>query len=256
MGLINRYATLALRMSSKLIIINLVAVTAVSVIGAYVYMSQKAAPITVVPAPRDANVIRYLPLGDSYTIGQSVGENERWPNQLADSYKPGGKQLSILANPAVTGYTTQNLIERELPLVKQLQPDFVTVQIGVNDHVRGVSPESFEKNLNSIISQLSRQLQKPNNILLVTIPDFAKTPGGATFGDAASSTRGIEKFNQIIKDVGAKNNIPVADIFAVSQAVVTDPELVADDGLHPSSKQYTAWTAIIKQSLETAKLPD
>ncbi len=72
----------------------------------------------------DPDTIRYLPLGDSYTIGESVAEADRWPNQLVTRFAQNGKQLNIIANPSVTGYTTQDIIDRELPLVQQLKPDF------------------------------------------------------------------------------------------------------------------------------------
>ncbi len=91
--------------------------------------------------------IKYLPLGDSYTIGQSVREQERWPNQLAARLNAVGQDVQIVDNPSVTGYTTQDLIDRELPLVKELKPQFVTILIGVNDYVQGVSLQTFQKNL-------------------------------------------------------------------------------------------------------------
>ena len=195
--------------------------------------------------------IRYLPLGDSYTIGNLVSEEDRWPNQLAARYMPGGKRLEILVNPARSGYTTQDLIDRELPLVGKLKPDFITVQIGANDYFQGINSQIFEKNLRYIISQI-----KPvtNNILLVTIPDYAKTPSGANFGDPARATEGIKNFNQIIITAAKDNNLPVADVFEASQAASVDPELTAKDGLHPSAKQYEIWAEIIKTKLFESKI--
>jgi acyl-CoA thioesterase-1 len=199
--------------------------------------------------------IRYLPLGDSYTIGQSVAEQDRWPNQLAARYDAQGKPWQIVANPSVTGYTTQDLIDRELPLVSQLKPDFVTVLIGVNDYVQGVPAATFQKNLEYIVTSLQRDVSEPQNIVLVTIPDFGKTPTGAEFGSPAASEAGVEAFNAIIKQVAGSYKLAVADIFPVSQAVASDPSLIAADGLHPSAKEYTAWTDVIYQVLRANKLP-
>lgn len=198
-------------------------------------------------------VVRYLPLGDSYTIGESVAEKDRWPNQLAEQYMPSGKRLEILDNPARTGYTAQSLIDKELHLVGELKPDFVTLQIGVNDYVQGVDAQTFDKNLRYIIEQI-----KPTtaSILLVTIPDYAKTPAGGNFGDPAQATEAIKSFNQIIINVAAENKLPVADIFAASQGVTNDPELIAKDGLHPSAKQYASWVQIIKANLLESKIPN
>jgi acyl-CoA thioesterase-1 len=216
---------------------------------------QSATPATAKKSSDGASTISYLPLGDSYTIGQSVSESDRWPNQLIARLATDGKRLNIVANPSVTGYTTQNLIDKELPLVPKLKPDFVTILIGVNDYVQGVDASTFAQHLDYIISTVQKQLPKPGNIVLVTIPDYGKTPTGAQYGSPQESEKGIAAFNAIITAAGAKYNLPVADIFAVSQKVAADPSLIADDGLHPSGKEYTAWTNIIYQTLKTAQLP-
>lgn len=210
------------------------------------------------PAAKSTDVpgaIRYLPLGDSYTIGESVAENDRWPNQLTAKYAATDKTLQIIANPSITGYTSQNLIDHELPLVDSLRPDFVSVLIGVNDYVQGIEAQTFHKNLDYIVKTLKQKLKEPGNIVLVTIPDFGKTRAGAQFGSPAQSETGIIAFNNIIKEVALAHEVSVADIFPVSQAVASDPSLTADDGLHPSAKQYAIWTEIILETMQSNKLP-
>jgi acyl-CoA thioesterase-1 len=202
-----------------------------------------------------SGIIRYLPLGDSYTIGESVAEADRWPNQLIRRLNSNGKTLQIIANPAVTGFTTQDLIDKELPLVARLKPDFVTLQIGVNDYVQGIDAVTFERNLNYIVSSVQRQLPKSGNFVLVTIPDYGKTPTGAEYGSPQESERGIKAFNNIIIAAGAVYHIPVADIFTISQNVALDPSLIAGDGLHPSAKEYAAWTTIIQATIQANHLP-
>lgn len=201
-----------------------------------------------------AGQIRYLPLGDSYTIGQSVAENQRWPNQLVKKLAADNVILNIVGNPAVTGYTTKNLIDRELPLVAKLNPDFITIQIGVNDYVQGISAETFQKNLNFILDSVQKEIPQPRNIVLVTIPDYAKTPTGAGFGNPAQATAAISNFNKIIAQAGADRALTVADVFATSQKVTDDPSLIAGDGLHPSGAQYGLWTNIIYQSIKSSNL--
>lgn len=201
-----------------------------------------------------AGGIRYLPLGDSYTIGQSVAADQRWPNQLVRKLAADNTTLQIVGNPAVTGYTTQNLIDKELPLVTSLKPDFVTIQIGVNDYIQGVDLASFQKNLNVIIDAVQKGIPRPDKIVLVTIPDYAKTPSGARYGDPTQATGAIVKFNQAIIQTAADHKLLVADIFEISQKVTNEPELVANDGLHPSGKQYGLWTEVIYQTIKQNKL--
>ncbi len=206
------------------------------------------------PAASIPGAIRYLPLGDSYTIGQSVPEQDRWPNQLAARLAAKGTTLQIVANPSATGYTTQDLIDHELPLVTQLKPDFVTILIGVNDYVQGVPIGTFQKNLAYIVAMLQQEMTKPKNIVLVTIPDYGKTPAGAQFGSPQTSQAGVEAFNAIIQKVASNQKLPLADIFPISQQVADDPSLIAGDGLHPSGKQYTAWTNIIYDTIQSSGL--
>jgi lysophospholipase L1-like esterase len=206
-------------------------------------------------AGRQVGINRYLPLGDSYTIGESVAEADRWPNQLTSQLNSDGKHLQIIANPAVTGFTTQDLIDKELPLIARLKPDFVTLQIGVNDYVQGIDAATFAGHLNYILSTVQRQLSKPGNLVLVTIPDYGKTPTGAEYGSPQESEKGIRAFNAIIIAAGVHYHVPVADIFAISQNVAIDPSLIADDGLHPSAKEYAAWSTIIQATIVSSHLP-
>jgi len=238
--------------TAKLFIVESIVIIAVLAGVAYAYPHTHRSTAKAVKNPDE---ITYLPLGDSYTIGQSVSEDERWPNQLVNTLSNIGKHVKIIDNPSVTGYTTQNLIDRELPLVAKEKPDFVTIQIGVNDYVQGVDTATFTKNLDYIITTVQSKLSKPENLMLVTIPDYGKTPTGAQFGSPESSEAGVKAFNAIITSLGAKYNIPVADVFSVSQQVVKDPSLIAPDGLHPSGKQYAAWTEIIAATLRAHQLP-
>ena len=104
-----------------------------------------ATACSMTPTPSaspSAGGLRYVALGDSYTIGTSVEEDERFPNQLVDRLA-GSSGLELVANLGVNGYSSAQLIDRELPQLDALEPDFVTVLIGVNDVVRGVAADSY-----------------------------------------------------------------------------------------------------------------
>lgn len=161
--------------------------------------------------------IRYMALGDSYTIGESVAAKDRWPNQLVARLQTGGTNINIVSNPSVTGFTTRDLIDRELPIFEKTKPNFVTILIGVNDYVQRVNSITFKNNLQYILDTVQKQLPKPGAIVLVTIPDYGKTPAGARFGNPTDSEAGIKAFNQVIIDEAKARNLPVADIFTVSQ---------------------------------------
>jgi lysophospholipase L1-like esterase len=195
--------------------------------------------------PRPAKTVRYVALGDSYTIGEGVDRAERWPERLAAHARRDGVRVEVVANPAVTGYTTKDVLAREIPALRAARADFATLQIGVNDWVRGASAGEFRANLAALLDEIPRHLTDRRAFAVVTIPDFASAPAGVLFTGGRNATAGIRGFNAIIAEESRRRGIPVADVFAISRRARTDPELVGRDGLHPSPEQYEAWEAAI-----------
>jgi lysophospholipase L1-like esterase len=186
--------------------------------------------------------LRYVALGDSYTIGTSVSTSESWPSQLAARVP----QLELVANLGVNGYSTDDLIRFELPPLDDLQPAFVTLLIGVNDVVRGVPEAEYAANLDQILADLMARLPR-ERVLGIATPDYTPTPAGSSFGDPTRQSRAIARFNQILATRAAAAGIAlVADIFPISQAAAAGRSLVAADGLHPSAAQYALWVDAIE----------
>lgn len=209
-----------------------------------------APPVTPDTTPRAAPAtaggprLRYVALGDSYTIGTSVAEAERWPNQLVGR----APRLELVANLGVNGFTSRDLIVVELPQLAALRPDFVTILIGVNDVVQGVPAATYRANVTLILDEVAT-LIGANRIVVVTTPDYTVTPAGADYGDPARQSAGIQANNAIITELARARDITVVDIFDISLLAKADRSLVAVDGLHPSGAQYTLWVERIVPSL-------
>ena len=201
---------------------------------------------SVAPAAR----LRYVALGDSYTIGTSVTAPERWPDQLVVAQP----QLELVGNLGVNGFTSRDLIEVELPQLPELHPEFVTVLIGVNDVVQGISSSTYKDNVIQIITRL-RELVPPDRIVVITTPDYTVTPAGADFGDPATQSAGIQERNWLITQLAEANDIVVVDIYDISLRAATDRTLVAGDGLHPSGAQYRLWVARIAPAISALLSP-
>jgi lysophospholipase L1-like esterase len=189
--------------------------------------------------------IKYLPLGDSYTICTGAPEKESWPVLLSSHLNADKINVKLLQNPARNGFSTQNLIDYELPLVKKLKPDFVTLLIGVNDWVREVPEATFHKNLVYIMDEVKKEMNTDGKILVITIPDFGVTPQGKLYSAGRDISKGISHFNDLIKEEAGKRGLPVVDIFELSKKMGSDNTLVAADGLHPSAKEYAEWEKLI-----------
>ncbi|PCJ87024.1 MAG: hypothetical protein COA57_05465 [Flavobacteriales bacterium] len=187
----------------------------------------------------------YVALGDSYTIGEGVKKNKRWPNLLVKHLQEKSIEIELIANPSRTGWTTSDLIKKELSVFKSSNPDFATLLIGVNDWVQGVSVEKFRANFVFILDEILKELPSAERLLAITIPDFSVTPKGKNFANGRSVSAGISKLNAIIIEECKKKNISVVDIFVVSQEMGNNPDLICADGLHPSAKEYEIWEKLI-----------
>jgi lysophospholipase L1-like esterase len=190
---------------------------------------------------RDEPRLRYVALGDSYTIGTSVAERERWPNQLV-ALEP---RLELVANLAVNGFTSRDVVEVELPQLDIHRPEFVSVLIGVNDVVQGVPPATYRANVEAILDELGARLPM-ERIFTVSTPDYTVTPQGAAFGDPTRQSAMIARANEALSAACEARDIRfVSEIFEISRRARTDPVLVAADGLHPSGAQYALWVDAI-----------
>ncbi|HEY8239542.1 MAG TPA: SGNH/GDSL hydrolase family protein [Candidatus Limnocylindrales bacterium] len=188
--------------------------------------------------------LRYVALGDSFTIGTSVTAQERWPDQLARRLPV----LELVANLGVNGFTSSDVIELELPQIATLDPDLVTLLIGVNDVVQGVPEATYRANVRVILDALAAQVGA-DHVLVVTTPDYTVTPAGADYGDPTAQSAKIRAYNAINTELATARGIAVADIYDISLGAATDRSLVASDGLHPSGAQYALWVDVIAPAI-------
>jgi lysophospholipase L1-like esterase len=197
------------------------------------------------PPPSSASLpaapLRYVALGDSYTIGTATARDaERWPDQLVASLGPTPPSLELVANLAVNGFTSRDVIEAELPRLDALRPEFATILIGVNDVVQAVPAATYRANASRILDDLLGRMPA-GRIVAVATPDYTVTPQGAAYGDPTEQAAGIRANNAILRELATARGIAFVDIHDLSLRAATDRTLVADDGLHPSGAQYALW---------------
>jgi len=235
-------------------LLSIILVIVVLIIVAILLFPKKSNPVPKTNSqtlPGDsAATVQYMPLGDSYTIGEGVREQDRFPNQLTTRLREKGYSIELLNNPSRTGYTTLDLIERELPVLKNSNANLISLLIGVNDQVRGTDTETFRARFISVLDKV--KATKPQaRIFILTIPNYSLTPSGKKFGDSAKNTEELTVYNKIINEEARKKNIPVVDIWEISQSVSDTPSLTTEDGLHPSAKHYTLWADKILPTAES-----
>lgn len=188
--------------------------------------------------------IRYVALGDSYTIGDGVRQDENLPNQLTKHLQSEGFMVALIANPAVSGRTSQDVLGRQLEILRSSNPTFATLLIGTNDIIQGINAQNFRENFSKILDQMIEVLPE-KKIIILTIPAFSATPYGARLSQGTLIEAVIIQYNKIIKEEAEKRNLKVVDIFGISKEMGSNPSLVADDGLHPSAKEYKEWEKLL-----------
>jgi lysophospholipase L1-like esterase len=188
--------------------------------------------------------LRYVALGDSYTIGTSVKPGEPWPDQLVAALADPSPALELVANLGVNGASSGDLIRDQLPALVTLAPQVVSALIGVNDVVQGVPADTYAANVERILDAVLAHLPA-DRVVTVAIPDYTVTPSGADYGEPRRRHDGIVANNSIMAGVSRTRGIAFVDIFDLSLRAAQDRSLVAVDGLHPSGRQYRLWVGRI-----------
>lgn len=194
--------------------------------------------IAAIPLP-DAS--RFLALGDSYTVGQGVTEKETWPMHLSNLLSKDGIALGEPLIIAQTGWTTGDLLRRLKSMSLPHDYSMVSLQIGVNNQYQGRSIDEFRTEFRNLLVISKNLAQKnPENVLVLTIPDWGATPAGANRNRTQISEE-IKRFNDVIYDEAGKMGIAVGNVNDLSLLVNQTPTLLASDGLHYSGSMYQKW---------------
>lgn len=201
-----------------------------------------------------SNIIKILSLGDSYTIGESVCETCRFPEQLKDSLLMsfGTDKSFELKVIAKTGWTTTNLINAIKGENINEDFDLVTLLIGVNNQYQGRPFSIYENEFPQLVdTAISKARSNKNNVIVVSIPDYAYTPFGQNNTNISSE---IDKYNTYAENYCLVNNITYVNITDITRMGLENIDLVASDGLHPSKLAYSKFVErIMPYAIEKLK---
>jgi acyl-CoA thioesterase I len=197
---------------------------------------------------------KYLALGDSYTYGQNVCETCRFPEQLKDSigqYLNEGDtfQIKLIAQ---TGWTTTNL--NAAISIESLPSDYdlVTLLIGVNNQYQNIPFSVYEQEFVTLVNTaIARGKGDKNNVIVVSIPDYAYTPFGQGSSNPSNISSQLNAYNAFAENYCLANNITFINITDITRLGIQQPELVANDGLHPSTIAYSKF---VERILPEAKV--
>jgi len=203
---------------------------------------QTTVPNPEIPTGPIAKSINYLALGDSYTIGQSVCETCRFPEQLKTSLKMSYTDTDFsLKVIATTGWTTTNLISAINQQKPESNYDLVTLLIGVNNQYQSKDFSVYEREFPELVTKaISLAKGDKKNVIVVSIPDYAYTPYAANLSQSQKTkiTTEIDQYNAYAESYCKTNQIVFVNITDITRQGLSNPNLVASDGLHPSESAY------------------
>lgn len=191
-------------------------------------------------------LLRYLALGDSYTIGEGVAAAQRWPVQLVDGLRAYGWNVAPPQIIATTGWTTDELQAGIDTATPQGTFDLVSLLIGVNNQYRRRSLDEYRSQFDALLQRaIGFAGGHAAHVFVLSIPDWGLTPFAHAQGaDAGLIAAQIDAFNSIASDLCAKRAVRFVDITATSRDGGDAADMLVDDGLHPSGAMYARWTAL------------
>ena len=195
--------------------------------------------------------LRYLALGDSYTIGEAVAPGRRWPAVLVQHLRLAGMPIDEPQIVAVTGWTTDELAQGMDAATLTPPYDLVTLQIGVNNQYRGRSADDYREQFAGLLARaIGLAGGRASRAVAVSIPDWGVTRFAREQGRDATQVAGeLDAYDAIARAETARAGAHWVDITAVSRQ---HPDLLAEDGLHPSAAQYMLWVDLIEPTVRVA----
>jgi lysophospholipase L1-like esterase len=207
--------------------------------------------LLLIPLTPEKATLSYLALGDSYTIGESVAPEDRYPAQvMRDLCTAGyscGEQPDIVAT---TGWTTGDLLRAMAQNKPASGYQAVSLLIGVNNQYQGHSQVEYGAEFTQLLKQaIGLAGDKPSHVLVLSIPDYSVTPF-AQGRDTAFIAAQIDSFNLINSRISAEYHVNWLDVTAESRKAAADRSLIASDGLHFSAKEYGIWAQLMAPVLK------
>jgi lysophospholipase L1-like esterase len=203
---------------------------------------------------RSTMTLRFLALGDSYTIGEGVAPAERWLDQLAAALRASGTAIAAPEIVARTGWTTDELSAAMDRHAFNPPYDLVTLLIGVNNQYRSRDLDNYRSEFRALLDHaVALAGNRPQRVVVVSIPDWGVTRFGQHSGrDTAKVAHELDLYNGANAEIAAALHVRYADVTPASRDGGDRAEMLVGDGLHPSAAMYRRWLAAIEPQARAA----
>jgi lysophospholipase L1-like esterase len=203
--------------------------------------------------PLQKKTYTYLALGDSYTIGEKVAPEENFPNQVVQLLRNKKLDFDMPHIVAKTGWTTDELLNGIEQAQLKKQYDFVSLLIGVNNQYRGKKVADYIPEFEDLLKQaFAFAGNNAKRVIVLSIPDWSVTPF-AEGRDRKKIAAEIDEFNKANRELAGKYKVHYIDITPGTREAANDIFLLAEDGLHPSGKEYKKWAVNVAKIISREK---
>ncbi len=205
-----------------------------------------AAPTTEGPSETlsaSATSVRLIALGDSFTIGTGSSPDQAFPARLVSIWAP--RCTVELRNLGVNGYTSKDVIDRELPVLDGPAPTWITLAVGANDLVRGVTKDVYRQHVRIILAAAARVVPK-GHVLVLPQPDWPKSTVGGSFSITSAD---VERYDTVLHEEADAVDAKWLDLKPLMRAEAA-AQMLADDGLHPNAEAHAAWAEAITKVVD------
>lgn len=225
---------------------------ALAVLGSICFSCQTINKSTQKKSDMTEQKLQYLALGDSYTIGEGVQEEERYPMILVDLLAEENIQVAKPTIIATTGWTTDEL-QKGIANTSDLKSkyDLVTLLIGVNNQYRGRSIDNYKEEFTALLDQaINFAGGNPDHVFVLSIPDWGITPFAKEKGvDQPKVAAEIDRFNEVKEEISRSKGVSYTDITEHYRIHGDKEDGVVGDNLHPSGKIYKHWAEMVKEKV-------
>ncbi len=192
----------------------------------------------------------YLALGDSYTIGESLEADERYPVQTVALLRLQNIKIADPEIIAVTGWTTADLLDALDNNPPKNNYSIVSLLIGVNNQYQHESLEEYKVEFTELLNKaIAYAANDKSHVFVLSIPDYSVTPFAREL-DTAQIAKEIDEFNEAVKTISINAGVHYTDITPLSREAKYNLSLIAGDGLHPSALQYKKWSRLLADVIQ------
>ena len=178
-----------------------------------------------------------LILGDSISAGYGINQKDNWVSVLQSKFDNDGTSIKLI-NSSVSGDTTSGGLQRLRRDLQKFDPDYVLIELGGNDALRGYPIKRIKDNLQTMIALIKNNNSKALLMQIRIPPNYGQKYTLA--------------FERIYLELASSEEVYFLPFML--ENVGLNPDLMQPDGIHPNAKAQPLIAKDMKKNLDSLLL--